>query len=141
MVFFFSYGLWEPVSNVRLRRIGPKIWFPIIVVAWGNVITLTCLVRSFGALIAVRLALGVSEAGLYPGAYFILSMWYTPQELATCMAIFYGAKTAAGAFSGVILYGVGHLDGHMGKTGWEWLFLIEGIITVFVGLLTYFALP
>ena len=141
MVFFFSYGLWEPVSNVLLRRLGPKIWFPVIVVAWGTITTLTCLVRSFGSFIAVRLALGISEAGLYPGSYFILSMWYTPRELATRMAIFYGANTAAGAFSGVIAYGIGHLDGAHGYTAWQWLFLIEGIITVGVGLMTFVCLP
>ncbi|VUC23760.1 unnamed protein product [Clonostachys rosea] len=141
MVFFFSYGLWEPVSNVLLRRLGPKIWFPIIVVTWGTITTLTCLVRSFGGFIAIRLALGISEAGLYPGSYFILSMWYTPRELATRMAIFYGANTAAGAFAGVIAYGVGHLDGQQGYTAWEWLFMIEGIITVAVGLMTFFFLP
>ncbi|KAJ0381255.1 hypothetical protein COL26b_000599 [Colletotrichum chrysophilum] len=141
MVFFFSYGLWEPVSNVLLRRLGPKIWFPIIIVTWGTITTLTCLCRSFGAFIAIRLALGIAEAGLYPGSYFILSMWYTPKELATRMAIFYGANTAAGAFSGVIAYGVGHLDGSHGYAAWEWLFLIEGVITVAVGLMTIFFLP
>lgn len=141
MVFFFSYGLWEPVANVLFRRLGPKIWFPIIVVTWGTITTLTCLVRSFGGFIAIRLALGISEAGLYPGSYFILSMWYTPRELATRMAIFYGANTAAGAFAGVIAYGVGHLDGQQGYAAWEWLFLIEGIITVAVGLMTFFFLP
>ncbi|KAH7308437.1 major facilitator superfamily domain-containing protein [Stachybotrys elegans] len=141
MVFFFTYGLWEPVSNVLLRRLGPKIWFPVIVTAWGTVTTLTCLVRSFGGFVAVRLTLGISEAGLYPGSYFILSMWYTPKELATRMAIFYGADTAAGAFSGVIAYGVGHLDGNHGYTAWQWLFLIEGVLTVAIGLMTFVFLP
>lgn len=141
MVFFFSYGLWEPVSNVLLRVLGPKIWFPIIVVIWGTITCLTCLVRSFGSFVAVRLALGISEAGLYPGSYFILSMWYTPRELATRMAIFYGANTAAGAFSGVIAYGVGHLDGAHGYKAWQWLFIIEGVITVGVGLMCFAFLP
>ncbi|KAF2001582.1 MFS general substrate transporter [Amniculicola lignicola CBS 123094] len=107
---FFTYGLCEPISNIALRRLGPKIWFPCIVIAWGLITTLTCLVKSYGGYIIIRLCLGISEAGLYPGSYFILSMWYTPQELATRMAIFYGANTGAGAFGGVIAYGVGNLD-------------------------------
>lgn len=65
----------------------------------------------------------MTEAGLYPGSYFILSMWYTPSELATRMAIFYGANTAAGAFGGVIAYGVGNLDGNYGWRAWKWLFV------------------
>ena len=141
MVFFFSYGCWEPVSNILLRRLGPKIWFPIIVTTWGTITTLTCLIRNFGSFIGLRLALGIAEAGLYPGSYFILSMWYTPQELATRMAIFYGANTAAGAFGGVIAYGVGNLDGHHGFKAWEWLFIIEGVITVSIGIMTFFFLP
>lgn len=141
MYFFFTYGLWEPVSNILLRRLGPKIWFPVIVTAWGLVTTLTSQVSSYGGFIVIRLVLGITEAGLYPGSYFILSMWYTPKELATRMAIFYGANTAAGAFGGVIAYGVGNLDGAMGWRAWRWLFLIEGVITIFAGLCCVFLLP
>ncbi|OKL63408.1 hypothetical protein UA08_01771 [Talaromyces atroroseus] len=141
MYFFFTYGLWEPVSNILLRKFGPKIWFPFIVTAWGLVSTLTSQVSSYGGFIAIRLVLGITEAGLYPGSYFILSMWYTPKELATRMAIFYGANTAAGAFGGVIAYGVGNLDGAMGWRAWKWLFLIEGVITMFAGLCCFVLLP
>ncbi|KAL3460935.1 major facilitator superfamily domain-containing protein [Aspergillus heterothallicus] len=137
MYLFFTYGLFEPVSNIVLRRLGPKIWFPIIVCAWGLVTTLTCRVSSYGGYVAIRLILGATEAGLYPDSYFILSMWYTPKEIGTRMAIFYGANTAAGAFGGVIAYGVGNLDGAMGWRAWRWLFLIEGVITIFAGLMCF----
>lgn len=125
MYFFFTYGLCEPLSNIALRRLGPKLWFPFIVSAWGLITTLTSQVSSYGGYIAIRLCLGITEAGLYPGSYFILSMWYTPAELATRMAIFYGANTAAGAFGGVIAYGVGNLDGALGWSAWRWLFVSE----------------
>lgn len=141
MYFFFTYGLCEPISNIALTRLGPRMWFPFVVSAWGLVTTLTCLVSSYGGYIVIRLALGMSEAGLYPGSYFILSMWYTPAELATRMAIFYGANTAAGAFGGVIAYGVGNLDGVHGMQAWKWLFLIEGVITIAAGLCCLVFLP
>ncbi|KAJ5991221.1 hypothetical protein N7522_011428 [Penicillium canescens] len=141
MYFFFTYGLAEPVSNIMLRRVGPKIWFPFIVCAWGLITTLTSQASSYAGFIAIRLMLGITEAGLYPGAYFILSMWYTPKEIGTRMAIFYGANTTAGAFGGVIAYGVGSLDGNLGWRAWRWLFLIEGCITIFAGLLCLFCLP
>jgi MFS family permease len=132
------------------------------VCSWGLITSLTCLVSSYGGYVAIRLALGLTEAGLYPGSYFILSMWYTPKELATRyvyawsgsplqgnivtdvlyrMAIFYGANTAAGAFGGVIAYGVGNLDGAHGWRAWRWLFLIEGCITILAGLLCLLLLP
>ncbi|KAJ5579945.1 Major facilitator superfamily domain general substrate transporter [Penicillium hispanicum] len=141
MYFFFTYGLFEPVSNIMLRQVGPKIWFPLIVCAWGLITTLTSQVSSYGGFIVIRLMLGIAEAGLYPGAYFILSMWYTPKEIGTRMAIFYGANTTAGAFGGVIAYGVGSLDGNLGWRAWRWLFLIEGCITIFAGLCCTFGLP
>ncbi|KAK9777599.1 putative Major facilitator superfamily (MFS) profile domain-containing protein [Seiridium cardinale] len=141
MYLFFTYGLCEPISNIALRRIGPKLWFPFIVCSWGLITTLTCLVNNYGSYVAIRLCLGLTEAGLYPGSYFILSMWYTPNELATRMAIFYGANTAAGAFGGVIAYGVGNLDGVNGWRAWKWLFLIEGCITIFAGLVCLVLLP
>lgn len=141
MYLFFTYGLCEPISNIMLRRLGPKLWFPFIVISWGLVTTLTCLVTNYGSYVAIRLLLGMTEAGLYPGSYFILSMWYTPRELATRMAIFYGANTAAGAFGGVIAYGVGNLDGHNSWPAWKWLFLIEGVITIFAGVACIALLP
>ena len=141
MYFFFTYGLFEPVSNIMLRRVGPKIWLPLIVTLWGLITTLTSQASSYGGFVAIRLMLGITEAGLYPGAYFILSMWYTPKEIGTRMAIFYGANTTAGAFGGVIAYGVGGLDGNMGWRAWRWLFLIEGCITIFAGLCCIFCLP
>ena len=156
-VLFFTYGLFEPVCNVALRRLGPKIWFPIAVTTWGLISTLTCVVKSYGGYIGIRLALGAAEATMYPGGYLILSMWYKPKELATRMAIFYGANTAAGAFGGVIAYGVGNLDYVHGWRAWRWLFLVgpfltiflsiltcskvEGVITVAFGLLSYILLP
>lgn len=108
---------------------------------WGLICSLTSLVSSYGGYVVIRLVLGMAEAGLYPGSYFILSMWYTPRELGTRMSIFYGANTAAGAFGGVIAYGVGNLDGAHGMRAWKWLFLIEGVITIVAGLSCLVLLP
>ncbi|KAL1759715.1 major facilitator superfamily domain-containing protein [Schizophyllum commune] len=138
-VFFFTYGACELPSNIMLRRLGPRVWFPIIICLWGTVSTLTSVINNYGSFIAIRLALGCSEAGMYPGAYFILSTWYLPHELQTRMAIFYGANTAAGY--GVIAYGIGNLDGHHGWRAWRWLFLIEGVITVAAGIAGLYVLP
>ncbi|KAG7735187.1 hypothetical protein KL948_000753 [Ogataea haglerorum] len=86
-----------------------------------------------------------AESVIYPGSYFILSCWYTRSELQTRMGIFYGANTLAGAFGGVLAYGIGNLDHARGWRAWRWLFLIEGVATVFVALfvalLGYVLLP
>lgn len=103
--------------------------------------TLTCLVKSYGGFVVIRLFLGMTETGLYPGSYLILSFWYTSKGLATTMAIFYGANTAAGAFGGVIAYDVGNLDGVHGWLAWKWLFLIQGVTAIAAGLECFFSLP
>lgn len=107
-----------------LRRLGPRVWFPIIICSWGLITTLTSQINNYGSFIAIRLLLGVTEAGMYPGAYFILSCWYSKHELQTRMAIFYSCNTLAGAFGGILAYGIGNLDYHHGWRAWRWLFLI-----------------
>ncbi|KAJ7574411.1 major facilitator superfamily domain-containing protein [Mycena floridula] len=139
-VFFFTYGASELPANIMLRRLGPRIWLPIIVCLWGLITALTSLITNYRSFIGIRLALGVAEAGMYPGAFFILSCWYLPHELQTRMGFFYGANTLAGAFGGVLAYGIGRLDFHDGWKAWRWLFLIQGAITVAAGLLAHFAL-
>lgn len=84
---------------------------------------------------AVRLLMGVFEAGLLPGAIAFLTKWYTKYELATRISIFYTGSALAGAFSGLLAYAIAKMDGVGGYEGWRWIFILEGIATVIVGLL------
>ncbi|KAG7878674.1 hypothetical protein KL938_003817 [Ogataea parapolymorpha] len=138
---FFTYGLFEPVSNIALKRVGPRLWVPSMMVIWGVVALCTAFVKNWHQYIGIRLCLGAAESVIYPGSYFILSCWYTRSELQTRMGIFYGANTLAGAFGGVLAYGIGNLDYARGWRAWRWLFLIEGVATVFVALIGYVMLP
>jgi MFS family permease len=98
------------------------------------------IVHNYGGIMAVRLLMGVFEAGLFPGAIALLTKWYTKYELATRLAIFYVGSALAGAFSGLLAFGLAKLDGVAGLEGWRWIFIIEGIATVAVGLVTPCAL-
>ncbi|KAG7742401.1 hypothetical protein KL923_000016 [Ogataea haglerorum] len=138
---FFTYGLFEPVSNIALKRFGSRLWVPSMMIIWGVVALCTAFVKTWHQYIGIRLCLGAAESVIYPGSYFILSCWYTRSELQTRMGIFYGANTLAGAFGGVLAYGIGNLDHARGWRAWRWLFLIEGVATVFVALLGYVLLP
>lgn len=80
--------------------------------------------------------MGVFEAGLFPGAIAFLTKWYTKYELATRLAAFYVGSALAGAFSGLLAYALSKMDGVAGLEGWRWIFIIEGIVTVAVGLVT-----
>lgn len=98
-------------------------------------------VQNFDQLIATRFFLGITEAGFFPAAAFLTTTWYCRFELQTRMALFYTAASLAGAFSGVLAFGIQHMHGVGGLAGWRWIFILEGMVTIIAGLLVPFILP
>lgn len=94
--------------------------------------TLMGLVQSFTGLVVARVFLGLTEAGLFPGVTFYITLWYRRRECAFRAAIFFSAATVAGAFGGLLARGINEMDGTAGKPGWAWIFILEGILTVIV---------
>ncbi|KAJ9606410.1 hypothetical protein H2200_009371 [Cladophialophora chaetospira] len=139
-VFFFTYCAFEIPSNLLLKRFRPSIWLPSIMVAWGTVMTLMGLVNSYHGLLIARIFLGVTEAGLYPGVAYYLTMWYCTEDLAFRQSLFFSAASVAGAFSGLLAYAIAKMDGIAGLAGWKWIFILEGLLTVAVAFLAYFLL-
>ncbi|KAF5335197.1 hypothetical protein D9611_010915 [Ephemerocybe angulata] len=137
-VFFIPYALAEVPSNVCLKLFRPSRWIPTIMIAWGLVMTLMCLCKTYESLIIARVFLGLAEAGLFPGITFYLSLWYRRQDVARRIAIFFSAATVAGAFGGLLAYGIEHMEGIGGLHGWQWIFCLEGIVTVVVAFAAYF---
>ncbi|KAF8843025.1 MFS general substrate transporter [Paxillus ammoniavirescens] len=101
-VFFILYSLAEVPSNIALKLFRPSRWIPAIMVVWGLIMTLMCLVNSYQGLIAARIFLGLAEAGLFPGVTYYISLWYPRAERSKRIAIFFSAATVAGAFGGVL---------------------------------------
>jgi hypothetical protein len=112
-----------------------------LVVSWGIVMTLTGVVKNFGGLLATRFLLGVFEAGFFPGAIWIVSQWYPPHKTQSRMAMFYLSSALSGAFSGLLAAGIAQMRGVGGYEGWRWIFLLEGILSVVVGVSCFFLLP
>lgn len=104
-------------------------------VAWGITCTLMGLVKSYPGLLAARAALGIAEGGLFPGVSFYITMWYRRHECGLRLAIFFSAATAAGAFGGLLARGIVEMNGLGGLSGWAWIFVLEGLITLIVGML------
>ncbi|KAK1248636.1 hypothetical protein MKX08_006856 [Trichoderma sp. CBMAI-0020] len=140
-IFFVTYLLFEVPSNLVLKLFTPRRWVSFIVVAWGIIATLSGLVQSYGALIACRLLLGVVEAGLFPGLSVYLTFFYTKHELALRIGYLFVSSAIAGALGGLLAYGIGHMDGVCGMSGWRWILIIEGIPSVILGVVTFVALP
>ncbi|KAF1931667.1 MFS general substrate transporter [Didymella exigua CBS 183.55] len=138
--FFFTYAAFEVPSNLLLKRLRPSIWLPTIMVAWGIVMTLMGIVKDYHGLLIARIFLGVTEAGLFPGVAYYITMWYCRHEAQFRQALFFSAASVAGAFSGLMAFGIAHMDGVGNLEGWRWIFILEGILTVFVAILAYFTL-
>ncbi|KAI0313918.1 MFS general substrate transporter [Amylostereum chailletii] len=136
-VFFIPYSFAEVPSNIIIKLVGPSVWIPTIMVVWGLIMTLMCLVNTFAGLVVARAFLGLAEAGLFPGAVYYLSMWYPRHMRATRFAIFSSAANLSGAFGGLLAFAIEHLDGKAGLHGWQWIFLIEGLVTTVVAFASY----
>ncbi|KAF9056500.1 major facilitator superfamily domain-containing protein [Panaeolus papilionaceus] len=148
-VFFFPYALLEPASNVFLRRVKPSIWLSTMMLLWGIVTTMHGVIKDYGGLITVRVLLGAAEAGLYPGIVFYISrhvnnvrddFWYKRSEMGSRIALFFSSATVAGAFSGLLAAAIANMDGIGGKAGWEWIFILEGLFTVVIAIISYWVI-
>ncbi|CAF1265258.1 unnamed protein product [Rotaria sordida] len=137
-VFFITYAVCEIPSNLILKKCRPSRWIPFTMIAWGTVVTFMGLVNSYQSLLVCRLLLGATESGLFPGATFYLSSWYKRRELSWRVSILFSGASLAGAFGGVLAYGINKMDGLGKQEGWRWIFYIEGMITVIVGALAFF---
>ncbi|KAJ6521968.1 MFS general substrate transporter [Mycena vulgaris] len=139
-MYFVPYCLFECPANLVLKRFRPSKWLPGITLVWGVVMTLMGLVKTYPQLVGVRVCLGVAEAGLFPGVVYYLSLWYPRHMLQWRIGLFFGAASMAGAFSGLLAYGINFMSGTHGLLGWSWIFILEGIATVVVGFMAFFIL-
>lgn len=134
-IFFLGYFLCELPSNLALERFGAKVWLGRILVTIGLVSSCMALVQGARSFYAVRLVLGMAEAGLFPGVIFFMTRWFPKRHRARAMALFMLAiplSSFVGApLSGLIL----GMDGAAGLRGWQWLYLLEGLPSVLLGVL------
>ena len=139
-IFSVAYASIEIPSNILLQRFGARLWLSRIMVSWGLVSAAMAFVTTATGFYVVRVLLGIAEAGFFPGAVYFLSRWFPDQRRARVMGIFYfGAPLSfifGGPLSGLLL----DADGMGGLLGWQWMFLVEGLLASVVGVLVYFRL-
>ncbi len=140
-MFYLGYILFELPSNLLMRRIGARIWIARIMISWGLVSAATMFARDVWTFYALRVLLGIAEAGFFPGIIYYLSNWFPDRERAKVTAFFMlaiGVSNVLGnPVSGWIM---DHFNGVSGLYGWQWLFLLEGIPTAVVGVAVLFVL-
>lgn len=140
-IFFIGYFLFEVPSNLILHKIGARVWIARILLSWGFVASLTGLVHNVHQLYATRVLLGLAEAGYFPGIVLYMTYWFRQREQARTLALFltgYAVTSIVGSpVSGFILQYVHWL----GVASWRWLFLLEGLPAITLGVFAHFILP
>ncbi|MDR6869011.1 MFS family permease [Bosea sp. BE125] len=139
-IFFLSYALFEVPSNLIMHRIGAKVWMARIMVTWGLISAAMMFAHTETTFYVLRVLLGAAEAGFFPGVILYLTYWIPSFGRARAMGLFYfGAPLAfifGGPLSGLLL----EFHGTGGLQGWQWMFMVEGLLAVVVGVWAYFYL-
>jgi MFS transporter, ACS family, tartrate transporter len=134
-ILFIGYCGFEVPSNMLLYRFGARIWISRIMISWGLLSCAMCLVSGPTSFYLMRFALGVAEAGFFPGIAFFLSAWFPAEYRARILSWFLVAIPVSSVIGGPLGGALLGLDGHFGLAGWQWLFIIEGLPAVFIGVL------
>ena len=139
--FFLGYSLLEVPSNLLLARFGARIWLARIMLTWGVISILTAFVHTPWQFYAMRFALGVAEAGFYPGVILYLSSWFPGEHRAWAISRFYIALPLSYIVMGSLAAPLLALNGWLGLHGWQWLLVVEGLPSLLLALVLIAALP
>ncbi|KAM0469631.1 hypothetical protein ACHAP7_009862 [Fusarium lateritium] len=141
-IWTVGYVIGQIPSNLLLTRISPRWVIPSLEVGWGIATICTSSVKSYKALYALRFLVGLFESGFYPGIHYMLGSWYTPREIGKRAMIFWLAGSVGNMFSGFLQAAAyTNLHGVHGHSGWRWLFIIDGIITLPLAVMGYVFFP
>lgn len=140
-IFFLSYALLEVPSNLVLHKVGARWWIARIAVTWGLISSAMMFTNSATTFYILRFLLGAAEAGLYPGLLYVVTVWFAQRDRARVVGYLLIASSAAYAVGNPIGGLLMTLDGNLGLHGWQWMFLLEGIPAVIIGIVIWFKLP
>lgn len=140
-LFFLGYALFEIPSNLMLVRFGARKWIARIMITWGLLSVGMMFVNSPIIFYVLRFLLGVAEAGFYPGVIFYFASWFPACHRGRAVSRFYVASPLASVVMGGVSGSLLGLDGAAGLQGWQWLFLVQGLPTILVGLIVLRFLP
>ena len=134
-VFFLGYCLFEVPSNLVLHRVGARRWISRIMISWGAISTAMMFVRTTPSFYVLRFLLGAAEAGFFPGVVYYLSHWYPEGQRASAIAAFMTAVPVSGVIGAPLSGALLSLNGLFGVAGWQWLFLVEGLPAILLGII------
>lgn len=139
-LFFVGYAVFEVPSNLIMHKVGARWWMARIMITWGIVATLFMFTTGPTMFYILRFLLGVAEAGFFPGVILYLTYWFPRRRRAQATALFYMGLPIANIVGGPLSGALMELDGFLGLWGHQWMFMIEGLIAVVVGVVAFFYL-
>ncbi|HIA54416.1 MAG TPA: MFS transporter, partial [Candidatus Melainabacteria bacterium] len=139
-IFFIGYFLFGAPGNIAMEKLGARKWISGIMVVWGVITMALALANSIHLFYILRFFLGAAEAGFFPGMILYLTYWFPEKQRGVAVAKFMAAIPAAGVLGGLISSKILEMGGYMGLPGWKWLFLITGLPSVLMGIVTLFFL-
>ncbi|KAI8092333.1 major facilitator superfamily domain-containing protein [Gilbertella persicaria] len=138
--FYITYIIFEVPSNIVLKRTNPVMWLSLIMLLWGVMTLVMAFAKNFASLLICRLLLGAAESGYIPGILYMMSRVYRPSEFGLRIAFLISMASISGIVSGPIAYGTAFLEGQKGLHGWQYLFILEGVPTICLSVVSYFYL-
>lgn len=139
-LFYITYVLCEVPSNLAMAKVGARLWIARIMISWGIVAACMALVVGPYSFYAVRLLLGAAEAGFFPGVILYLTYWFPAQYRGRIVALFMVAIPLSSFFGSPISAALLQLDGVLGFHGWQWMFVLEALPAVILGVISFFYL-
>lgn len=139
-IFFIGYLLFEVPSNMILQKIGARVWISRIIISWGIVVIVTAAASDALQLAALRFILGVAEAGFFPGIILYITCWFRRKDLASAIALFMTALAVSNIVGAPVSTWILDNVQWFGIAGWRWLFILEGLPALVLGVATYFYL-
>jgi MFS family permease len=138
-IFIFTIAsiAFQLPSTIAVRTFGPRIWFSFITVCFGLITLCTAFVQTWRQMIAMRILLGIAMSGVYPGLTYLVSTWYTRKEQQLRFALLQSGEVTVLATGGIVNFGLNQLNGKSGLKGWQWMFVVQGTITAFLGIITF----
>ncbi|GAM37431.1 hypothetical protein TCE0_024f07348 [Talaromyces pinophilus] len=136
-----GYVIGQIPSNIALTKLPPRYWIPAAEVIWSVLTMGLSRANSARQIYVMRFFIGLAESTFYPGMQYIIGSWYRKDELAKRSCIFHTSSGLGSMFSGYLMAAVYHLGGRGGFKGWQWLFIIDGVISLPVALAGFFILP
>jgi|SRR5579871_4110878 len=140
-IFFFGYFLFEVPSNIIMEKLGARIWICRIMLTWGAVSMATAFVQGASSFYVVRFLLGAAEAGFFPGMVLYLTYWFPSETRARYIALFLAAVPLANVVGGPASGYILGITRYWQLSGWQWLFLLEGLPSVLLGFVVLWRMP